>query len=55
MITDHEKEIITRARNTADTFGLSRISVAKDIIIDEGYKWTEEHELFIFNYNGEIK
>jgi hypothetical protein len=54
MITNEEKDIIIKARNTADTFGLCRLSLAKDNIIDEGYIWTNEHEMFVFNLKDNI-
>lgn len=43
-----EAEIICGAVEDADTWGLGRISLAKERIIDAGYVWTPLCEQFIF-------
>lgn len=50
MITDHEKEILENSCRNADVFGVGRISNAKENIIDAGYTWTHEHEMFVFEW-----
>jgi len=54
MITEKEKNIIANSCKNADCFGLGRITVSKENIIDAGYNWTDEHELFIFNYKENL-
>jgi hypothetical protein len=49
-MTEQEKEIIKRSMKTADAFGLSYISAAKNALELEGFNnWNEEYEKFIFN------
>ena len=55
MITNEEKNIIIKSCESADCFGVGRFSLSRDNVIDEGYIWTNEHEMFLFNYKEETK
>ena len=47
-LSEEEKDIIRDAMESADAFGTGRLSNAKEQIEDYGFKWTSEHEDFLF-------
>lgn len=49
-MSQDEKEIMARSVRTALTFGLSWRKVAKDNIEDNGYKWTDVHDQYLFDH-----
>jgi len=48
-MSQEEAAIICGAVEDADTWGMGRISLAKERIEDAGYKWLPKHEQFIFD------
>jgi hypothetical protein len=48
MITDTEKEIIKTSVECSLSFGTGILTNCKRELRDEGFKFTEEHEKYIF-------
>jgi hypothetical protein len=49
MITTIEKEIIETCVNCALSFGTGILTECREALTDEGFKFTSEHEVYIFN------
>lgn len=50
VLSTEEREIIRQAVRNADTWGTGRYTYTKNAIEEAGYKWTDEHEHFLFKF-----
>jgi len=48
MITDSEKEIIETCANCSLCFGTEILTECREALEEEGFKFTPEHESYIF-------